>query len=229
MIRPSQNAVTLPFGSTDPPYSPGNAHKGTDFAPSPDNRIYAPEAGQCVLRPDDGSCGRAIHMYVGNRHHAFCHTSRYLVAPGEYVQQGQAIAVMGDTGFAQGVHLHWALAINGTLVDPLSQVTGGNMSDVENATNIANVRLGWLNSIEAELGISGEDEHIKADSAVSGIRSLNGIARLRGDRFTEIAKLLGVDSGDNYEGIYAAIQALQKGSTAVTKQSAIDYMTKNLK
>ncbi len=136
MIRPSQNPVTLPFGATTPPYSPGSPHIGVDFSPLPDNKIYSPEAGAVECRPNDGTCGRAIHMFVGNRHHAFCHTSQYLVSDGQQVSEGQAIAIMGDTGFAQGVHLHWALTVNGTLVDPLSQVKGEEMFNEGDRVNI---------------------------------------------------------------------------------------------
>ncbi len=122
MIRPTNNVVTLKYGATTPPYAPGNPHIGVDFSYLPDDKIYMPEDGVVKLTPDDGTCGRSIHITVGNRHHALCHTSKYLVKDGQYCKEGKAIAIMGDTGYAFGKHLHWALKVGGVFVDPLKQV-----------------------------------------------------------------------------------------------------------
>ncbi len=123
MRRPSSNAITLPFGSADPPYSLANRHKGTDFGHAPDITIYAPEAGQVRLVPNNGNDGNGVYMSVGDRFHGLLHTSKYLVANGQQVAEGQPVAIMGETGFAQGVHLHWALKVNNQFVDPMSYVT----------------------------------------------------------------------------------------------------------
>lgn len=122
MQRPSNCPVTTPFGYVKGYPLNGGYHMGVDFAYIPDNVIYAPEDGNYRLYPNNGSLGNAIHMWVGNRHHAFGHTSKYLITDNQFCKRGTPIAIMGETGAAQGVHLHWALAINGALVDPLSQV-----------------------------------------------------------------------------------------------------------
>lgn len=112
---------------------------GVDFSYVPDNKIYAPEDGNYRLYPNNGTLGNAIHMWTGNRHHAFGHTSKYLITDNQFVKRGTPIAIMGATGAADGVHLHWALAINGSLVDPLTQVNesfiGGNAVIVQDAPN----------------------------------------------------------------------------------------------
>lgn len=146
MIRPSNNTITLLFGATTPPYSPQNPHIGVDFAPDNDAFIYAPENGRITLTPNDPQMGNAVHLWVDNRHHAFCHTSTYLVSDAQQVQKGDKLAVMGYTGYVvpsgpSGTHLHWALAVDNTLIDPLSQVTekfmqgegNPNAGDVDNA------------------------------------------------------------------------------------------------
>lgn len=130
MQRPSQNVVTLKYGATTSPYTKANPHIGVDFSSLPDDKIYMPEDGVVKLTPDDGTCGRSIHITVGNRHHALCHTSKYLVKDGEYCNQGKPIAIMGDTGYAFGKHLHWALKVGGAYVDPLKQVTKPKEQDV---------------------------------------------------------------------------------------------------
>lgn len=127
MKRPATTVVTLPFGATSPPYSKDNPHIGVDFSHDPDNKIYMPETGVVELRPDDGTCGNAIHIFVGNRHHALCHTSKYLVKNGQTVKEGTPIAIMGDSGKAIGVHLHWAVKVNDQFVDPLSLIKEQDM------------------------------------------------------------------------------------------------------
>lgn len=135
MQKPSNNAVTTVFGYVPGYPLNGGYHMGVDFGSSPDLTIYAPEDGNYQLVPNNGTLGNAVHMYTGNRHHAFGHTSKYLITNNQFVKQGQPIAIMGATGAAQGVHLHWALAINNSLVNPLSQVTnvtqGGKIMDTD--------------------------------------------------------------------------------------------------
>lgn len=123
MQRPSQNVVTLNFGKQPNYPLNGGFHKGTDFSYSPDNKVYMPETGQlqCVAWDGKTNEGNVIYVTVGNRRHALCHLSQFLVGNGT-ISQGTVIGVMGDSGFAQGKHLHWALIINGVLVDPLTQL-----------------------------------------------------------------------------------------------------------
>jgi hypothetical protein len=124
MQLPTTNAITLTFGyHAGYPLNGGN-HIGTDFSPSPDNTIYMPEDGQanCVAWDGKTNEGNVIYITSGNHYHALCHMSKFLVSSG-FVKKGTPVGIMGDTGYADGVHLHWALKVNGTLVDPLSQVT----------------------------------------------------------------------------------------------------------
>lgn len=76
-----------------------------------DDKVYAPEDGvvdsyrqRGVGRLNAGNCLR-----VNGAHglHQFAHLSRSFVVPGQRVTKGQAIAVMGDTGYAFGKHLHY--------------------------------------------------------------------------------------------------------------------------
>ena len=49
----------------------------------------------------------------------FLHLSSIKVKPGEFVQAGQVVGALGDTGAATGPHLHWGLYVNGQSVDPV--------------------------------------------------------------------------------------------------------------
>jgi len=48
----------------------------------------------------------------------YCHMSKLFVKAGDKVKQGQRIGAVGKSGRATGPHLHWAISINDTRVDP---------------------------------------------------------------------------------------------------------------
>lgn len=142
MTLPTDNPVTMDFGSTAAPYSATNPHKGVDFgwrnaAGQADRTIYMPEAGTVTLVPNNGNDGNGVYFTGATGRHGLLHTSQYLVANGTYLDEGQPVAIMGDTGAAQGVHLHWALRVNGVYVDGRNYVTEGD-DDVEIGYDTAN-------------------------------------------------------------------------------------------
>jgi hypothetical protein len=125
MRVPSNSPVTLPFGSTAAPYNAASPHMGTDFAYEPDEGIYAPFTGRVNLVPNNGRDGNGLYMTdPAGRFHGMLHTSKYLVSDGAQVMEGQEVAIMGDTGYAFGVHLHWCVKENGDFIDPLTLVKG---------------------------------------------------------------------------------------------------------
>jgi len=69
----------------------------------------------CVVIIDHGNGVRTLYG----------HNARLLVSPGDYVEAGQTIALMGNTGNVRGVtgiHLHFEVIINGARVNPLGYV-----------------------------------------------------------------------------------------------------------
>ena len=49
----------------------------------------------------------------------YAHMSSLAVSAGQTVNQGDVIGYVGDTGWADGPHLHFEVRINGGTVDPL--------------------------------------------------------------------------------------------------------------
>lgn len=132
MRAPSNNPITLPFGSSDPPYSTANRHKGVDFGwqtarGGTDLTNRAPFDGTVTCVPNNGDDGNGIYMRdLSGNLHGLLHNASFLVANGSRVQEGQAIGVMGQTGKADGIHLHWCTKNTaGTFFNPLTLLPAG--------------------------------------------------------------------------------------------------------
>jgi hypothetical protein len=141
MRLPSNSPLTpgYGFGSTLPPYSPSSPHQGVDFQHVPDDVIYAPFSGKVIHGYNDRD-GNGTYMYSpSGDFHGMLHASKYLVGDGAQVSEGQPIAVMGETGLAQGVHLHWCVKRGNAFIDPMSLITnkGANMIDTPEKVSLA--------------------------------------------------------------------------------------------
>ena len=52
----------------------------------------------------------------------YAHMSQLAVSYGDYVQQGQIIGYVGQTGNAYGNHCHFEIIINGRFMDPAKYI-----------------------------------------------------------------------------------------------------------
>jgi murein DD-endopeptidase MepM/ murein hydrolase activator NlpD len=130
---PMPGVVTQEFGCTgfisEPPL--GNCahfHIGIDIAAPMYTPIRAAGDGTVIFvgpNPYDPPYARAVIVIIAHSQSLltwYAHVDDSAHPPpvykGEVVQQGQVIAYEGNTGNSTGPHLHWAVELNGTFVNP---------------------------------------------------------------------------------------------------------------
>ncbi len=118
----SEYATTSPFG-TRRSYNGGplsSYHAGQDFGAPADVPVYAPAGGTVVLAEALTVRGNAVIIDHGRGiFTGYWHLNAINVQPGQGVQPGDQIGVVGTTGLSTGNHLHWELRIFGIAVDPM--------------------------------------------------------------------------------------------------------------
>lgn len=95
-------------------------HKGQDWA-TPVGTTVVASCGGRVSKAGWGS-GYGYVVYIDHedgRQTRYAHLSKILVKAGEYVKQGQKIALSGNTGISSGPHVHFEILIGGKQVNPL--------------------------------------------------------------------------------------------------------------
>lgn len=102
-------------------YRSGRMHKGIDIARPSNKTIKAADNGVVISAGWDGGYGNKVEIDHGNGFRTlYGHMASINVRVGQTVSQGQSIGVMGSTGDSTGVHLHFEVYKNGSLVNPLS-------------------------------------------------------------------------------------------------------------
>ena len=94
-------------------------HPGIDIAAEVGTQEFAVEAGQVVFA-GWGSYGIYVEIDHGNGFHSiYGHMSSVQVKTGDTVTRGQVIGLMGATGRATGVHLHFEIRYQGVPQNPI--------------------------------------------------------------------------------------------------------------
>ena len=105
-------------------YRWGRLHAGIDIAGVGDRTILAADHGR-VVQAGWHSGGYGNHVVIDHQNGyrtLYAHLSSIKVRPGDRVERGQAIGVMGSTGNSTGVHLHFEIHRHGRAVNPLPYV-----------------------------------------------------------------------------------------------------------
>lgn len=94
-------------------------HYGYDLASTAGAPIEAANAGRVIFADALGIYGNCVILDHGlGLFSLYGHLSSIEVAPGDRVEKGQRLGVSGETGLAGGDHLHFAILVGDTYVDP---------------------------------------------------------------------------------------------------------------
>lgn len=111
---PAYGAISSDYG-----WRKGEFHHGIDLAIPHGTEILAARAGKVVKAQWLDIYGLTVLLEHGNGVQSlYAHNQKILVSPGEWVEQGDCIALAGDTGRSTGPHLHFEIRLHGKTVDP---------------------------------------------------------------------------------------------------------------
>ena len=120
---PSCGRISSGYGSRDDPLTgesdgalsdhhgidialPGGALAGAD--------IVAAADGEVIIARKSSSAGNWIILYHGNSTYTvYMHCQKLFVSEGDRVKQGETIALVGNTGWSTGPHLHFEVRVGG--------------------------------------------------------------------------------------------------------------------
>jgi len=120
ILPTSQLRVTSEFGMRRDPFTRRlTFHAGIDLGGKTGDPVYAAADGKVIESAKDRTHGNYIVIDHGRGIKTrYLHLSKRRVDAGEYVQKGQRIGDLGNTGRSTGPHLHYEVIVNGKNVDP---------------------------------------------------------------------------------------------------------------
>lgn len=96
-------------------------HRGTDFAVVEGTPVIASNTGRVAFAGDLMVRGRSVILdHGGGVFSAYHHLATLAVAEGQFVTKGDLVGTVGQTGLAEGPHLHWEIVVRGVEVNALA-------------------------------------------------------------------------------------------------------------
>jgi murein DD-endopeptidase MepM/ murein hydrolase activator NlpD len=144
-VRPGTGTITSPFG---PRFHPilhyVKVHTGTDFSAG-DGIAYAADDGVVLFTEFNVAYGNMTvidHGKIGGLRVTtmYAHQAAVGVKPGDRVVKGQAIGVIGSTGYATGPHLHFEVRVDGEPLDPEPFLEGAKLPTDLDASDLVRNR-----------------------------------------------------------------------------------------
>lgn len=123
-IQPTTGWLIRGYGiKRDPFTGQKRLHAGIDISNKRGTPIVAAAAGTVSFVGTRGPLGRTVVIDHGNGFETlYGHLDKFEVKKGQKVQRGDRIALMGNTGYSTGPHLHYAVIKDGVSVNPQKYV-----------------------------------------------------------------------------------------------------------
>jgi murein DD-endopeptidase MepM/ murein hydrolase activator NlpD len=127
-LKPVSAKITSKFGyRTDPKTGkPNEFHNGIDLAVPSGTQVKSPMNGVVEAVNSGGPGGNELIVKHSNGFKTgYAHLTKTMVKKGDKIQQGQVIALSGNTGKSTGPHLHFTVTDpSGAKVDPQKLIFG---------------------------------------------------------------------------------------------------------
>jgi len=119
-VWPLRGRISSPFGWRTHPIRGGrHFHAGLDVAIPEGTPVHASAPGVVTEAGWAGDYGILVIIDHGGGYTTYyAHLSHAKAKPGQYVEQGQLIALSGNTGLSTGPHLHFEIRRQGVPVNP---------------------------------------------------------------------------------------------------------------
>lgn len=123
--------LTSPFGARfHPILHVVRMHEGIDLAAAPGRVVHAAAAGYVVRAGPDAGYGLLVELrHSGELSSRYAHLSRLFCSPGEHLEAGAPLGLLGATGRATGPHLHFEVWRGGEPEDPLAVLVSRGAGD----------------------------------------------------------------------------------------------------
>lgn len=127
-VRPVAGNISSAFGGKRVfNNEPRSRHKGVDLRGASGTPIVASAAGRVLLAEDQYYSGNVVYVDHGQGLvTVYCHMSAMHVSPGQTVQSGETLGLVGATGRVTGPHLHMSTMVYGESVNPMALFEGIN-------------------------------------------------------------------------------------------------------
>ncbi len=100
---------------------PRNPHSGADISAAAGTPIRSTSRGRVAETGDYFFNGNTVIVDHGlGIYSVYLHLSQIDVEPGQIVERGESVGLVGATGRVTGPHLHWGFRIQNARVDPFS-------------------------------------------------------------------------------------------------------------
>ncbi len=113
--------ITSHFGyRVSPITNEYSLHRGLDISAAENTEIYSAYEG--VVEKADYHYMNGNYVVIKHSETlktTYNHCNKLLVRDGDFVKKGECIALVGNTGYATGNHLHFEVIVNGVNVNPL--------------------------------------------------------------------------------------------------------------
>lgn len=184
MIKPFDGnyRLTQPYGNAHltngNPYARFGllGHNGLDYATPNGTKIIAPHSGKVLEVADEGNDGYGKYIKIENDKEGsvLAHLQEFKIKVGDYVDQGQLVALSDNTGNSTGPHLHWGYYTlprnrqNGYrgFIDQLPMIGGVSVANIYKGLDLSNPDSMKV-AVDIWDAVVNQKQYLKKDEAVS--------------------------------------------------------------